>query len=204
MPATTIDETLPPQERILAAAKQVFAARGFRGGSLNDVAVMAGYTRAGLLHYYPSKESMLLALLEQRDREVADLVPDEADDIGVISLLRRLTEAPGFILRDRELVQLAHVLTAEASGSAHPARDWVAKRQARFRAVLARAIRISIEKGEVADGIDPDSLAAVVFGMIEGLEAQWLIDPAAVDPRAGHVALVELLDKYVSKNPTNQ
>lgn len=164
---------------------------------------MAGYTRAGLLHYYPSKESMLLALLEQRDREVSSLVPDESDEVGIITLLRRLTEAPDFILRDRELVQLAHVLTAEASGSAHPAHEWVARRQARFRAVLGRAIRLSIQKGEVADGVDPDSLAAVIFGMIEGLEAQWLIDPAAVDPRAGHAALVELLKKNVSRIPTN-
>jgi hypothetical protein len=46
-----------PQERILRAAKQVFAARGYRGGSLNDVAALAGYTRAGLRHHYPSKEA---------------------------------------------------------------------------------------------------------------------------------------------------
>ncbi|WSQ15865.1 TetR/AcrR family transcriptional regulator [Streptomyces sp. NBC_01231] len=38
-----------------ASALEVFAARGFRAGSLNDIGKAAGLTRAGLLHHYPSK-----------------------------------------------------------------------------------------------------------------------------------------------------
>lgn len=193
-----------PRDRILDAARQVFAARGFRGGSLNDVAVLAGYTRAGLLHHFPSKESMLLALLEQRDQQVAALVPDESEDVGILTLLHRLSDAPDLILRDRELVQLAHVLTAEASGAEHPARTWVAERQARFRRTLTRAIRHSIESGELPGTLDPAGLAAVVYGMFEGLENQWLIDPS-VDPRAGHQLMVDLLEKTFQESlPTSR
>lgn len=190
-----------PRERILAAAKQVFAARGFRGGSLNDVAVLAGYTRAGLLHHFPSKESMLLALLEDRDSRLFDLEPQEREE-GIRELLHRLTETTDIILRDRELVQLAHVLTAEASGSEHPARDWVARRQEFIRGLLTRAVTRSIERGEIDPDVDAANLAAVIFGMFEGLEAQWLLDPS-VDPRAGHQAMLTLLEKNVSKKPTN-
>jgi AcrR family transcriptional regulator len=202
VPQTEKPAAASPRERILAAARQVFAARGFRGGSLNDVAVLAGYTRAGLLHHFPSKESILLALLEERDRHLDDLIPSGSEE-GIIDLMNRLTGTTDFVLRDRELVQLAHVLTAEASGGEHPARLWVTRRQARLRDSLARALRHSIATGEFPDTVDADVFASVIYGMFEGLEAQWLLDPA-VDPLAGHEAMLALLDKNVSKNPTNQ
>lgn len=198
---TALTPPATPQERILAAAKSVFAARGYRGGSLNDVAVLAGYTRAGLLHHYPSKESILLALLEERDRQLADLVPEENEDVGVLTLFERLVAATDFVLADRELVQLAHLLTAEASGSDHPAREWVATRQRRFRQTLTRAIRHSIQAGELPASLEPELLAAVLFGMFEGLEAQWLVDEG-VDPRRGHEAVLEILKEF-SRRPTN-
>lgn len=202
MPQNENPAAASPRERILAAAKQVFSERGFRGGSLNDVAVLAGYTRAGLLHHFPSKESMLLALLEERDRQLVDVLPGESDE-GILELLQRLTVTTDAILRDRQLVQLAHVLTAEASGSEHPAREWVARRQARFRGLLTNAVMRSVKRGELDPDVDAAALASVIFGMFEGLEAQWLLNPA-VDPRTGHQAMLTLLEKNVSKIPTNQ
>ncbi|MBT2477503.1 helix-turn-helix domain-containing protein [Streptomyces sp. ISL-94] len=50
---------------------EVFSARGFRAGSLNDIAEEAGLTRAGPLHHYPNKQVVLLAFPEQRDAVLA-------------------------------------------------------------------------------------------------------------------------------------
>src|SRR5438445_5893916 len=65
---------------VLAAAGQVFAQRGYEGATMLDVAQAAGFSKAGVYHYYASKEHLLHGLLEGSLREVVcDL---EAADPG--------------------------------------------------------------------------------------------------------------------------
>jgi AcrR family transcriptional regulator len=183
---------LTAQERILGAAKQVFAAHGFRGGSLNDVAKLSGYTRAGLLHHYPSKQAVLLALLDLRDERLHTRDPVDAEE-SIFTVIDRLPDLARVILEDRVLVQLAHALTAEASEAGHPAHDWAAERQEQIRQRLATAVRRSMDLGELPATVDPESLAAVILAVVEGLEAQWLVNDA-VDPVQGARTFRLLLD----------
>ncbi|MEU4656130.1 TetR/AcrR family transcriptional regulator [Streptomyces sp. NPDC023723] len=169
-----------PRERILAAASAVFSARGFRAGSLNDIAAAAGLTRAGLLHHFPSKQAVLFALLERRDAELHLTRPDSrATLLELMAVLGPFTEE---VAGNREMVQLAHILTAEASGEDHPAREWVARRYARLRTDLAGAVRRSIEAGELRADLDPEAFGALVLAVVEGTENQWLISPDEVHP----------------------
>ncbi|MGP3696135.1 TetR family transcriptional regulator C-terminal domain-containing protein [Rhodobacter sp. NSM] len=52
-------------EAILEAALEVFAAQGFRGATLDQIAEVAGLSKPNLLYYFPSKEAIHLALLSQ-------------------------------------------------------------------------------------------------------------------------------------------
>ena len=51
------------RERVLQSALRAIAANGFRGSSLAAIAAEAGLTTAGLLHHFPSKEHLLVAVL---------------------------------------------------------------------------------------------------------------------------------------------
>jgi AcrR family transcriptional regulator len=69
VPATE-DVGLPPEAvpegtkgRILAAALQLFAARGFHGTSIRDIGAAVGLRAANLYLYYPSKEHLLAELV---------------------------------------------------------------------------------------------------------------------------------------------
>ncbi len=178
-------------ERILGAAKQVFAAHGYRGGSLNDVATAAGYTRAGLLHHFPSKQAVLLALLDLRDEQLQTRTA-VVEEESIFTTIDALPDLVRRILEDRVLIQLAHALTAEASEPGHPAHDWAAVRHDQLRQRLAASITHSANLGELPTSVDPRSLAAVILAVVEGLEAQWLIDDS-VDPVEGIRALQQLL-----------
>ncbi|MEU4656127.1 TetR/AcrR family transcriptional regulator [Streptomyces sp. NPDC023723] len=169
-----------PRGRILAAALTVFSSRGFRGGSLNDIATAAGLTRAGLLHHFPSKQAVLLALLEKRDAELDIASPPEGTPL--LQLIDRIGPLTEEVVANREMVQLSHILTAEASGEAHPAREWVARRYSQFRAHLASAVRRSIETGELRADLDPEAFGALILAVVEGSENQWLVNPERVDP----------------------
>jgi TetR/AcrR family transcriptional regulator len=53
------------REAILNAALDVFSAQGFRGATLDQIARAAGLSKPNLLYYFPGKEAIYLALLEQ-------------------------------------------------------------------------------------------------------------------------------------------
>lgn len=62
-PATRIQ--VKNRAAILNAALDVFSAQGFRGATVDQIAAAAGLSKPNLLYYFPSKEAMHNALLEQ-------------------------------------------------------------------------------------------------------------------------------------------
>lgn len=65
---------------VLAAAGRVFAQRGYEGATMLDVAQAAGFSKAGVYHYFASKEHLLHDLLQgSLQQVVCDL---EAADPG--------------------------------------------------------------------------------------------------------------------------
>jgi AcrR family transcriptional regulator len=66
---------------VLAAAGQVFAQRGYEGATMLDVAHAAGFSKAGVYHYFASKEHLLHGLLkESLEQVVADLAAADPGD----------------------------------------------------------------------------------------------------------------------------
>ncbi len=82
----------------LEAALVEFAAQGYHGTSVREIAARAGLSVPGLYHHYPSKQSLLqglleltmLDLLDRSEQAVAQAGPDPVDqfDAVVESLLR--------------------------------------------------------------------------------------------------------------------
>ena len=62
-PKTRIQER--NSRAILGAGLEVFAQHGFRGATLDQIAEVAGLSKPNLLYYFPSKDAVYLALLEQ-------------------------------------------------------------------------------------------------------------------------------------------
>jgi len=50
---------------ILDAALDVFSAQGFRGATVDEIATAAGLSKPNLLYYFPSKEAIHAAVLEE-------------------------------------------------------------------------------------------------------------------------------------------
>ena len=76
------------RKAILDAALQVFSAHGFRGATIDRIAERAGLSKPNLLYYFPSKEAIYLAVLEDTLEEwlkpLRDLDPagDPIEEIG--------------------------------------------------------------------------------------------------------------------------
>ncbi len=63
MPAVRSADTDVRSETLVAATR-LFAARGFEGTTLQDIADAVGVTKPAVLHYFPSKERMREAVLD--------------------------------------------------------------------------------------------------------------------------------------------
>jgi AcrR family transcriptional regulator len=167
------------RDRVLRAAVRAFADKGYRGSSLASIAAEAGLTPAGLLHHYPSKEHLLVAVLAERDRTGgAQFHLADVKGIDILDALEQLVRAnamaPG-------LVQAFTVLMGESVGSGHPARAWFQERYPRRRGNIARALRDGIDMGQIRGDVDCEALSAEIVAMMDGLQVQWLLDPQRID-----------------------
>ena len=93
-PKTRIQER--NSRAILEAGLEVFSANGFRGATLDQIAEVAGLSKPNLLYYFPSKDSVYLALLEQLLQTWLDplvhMNPDGDPIEEVMSYVRRKLE----------------------------------------------------------------------------------------------------------------
>ncbi|WP_250038058.1 TetR/AcrR family transcriptional regulator [Paractinoplanes maris] len=92
-------------DEILEAAATLFARHGFKETSVQRIADAVGYSKTGLLHRYPTKESLQQAVLDRVLRdiravadEVAAMPPGPVRDRAVITSVARLAaECPGTV-----------------------------------------------------------------------------------------------------------
>ncbi|MGW0549319.1 TetR/AcrR family transcriptional regulator [Streptomyces altiplanensis] len=179
------------QERraeILRAAREVIAERGYRGASVSAVAERVGLTQQGLLHYFPTKEALLVAVLEERDqwdtggpgRGTGVWRPDLLDSLVEYNAMR-----PG-------VVQTFSALLGESVTDDHPAREFFTHRYAQVRGDMAAALRA--EYGDrLPGGLTPERAAPLLVAVMDGLQYQWLLDPQEVDMPAAFRDFLSLL-----------
>src|SRR6202451_700678 len=60
------------RERVLAVAQNLFAEQGYRGTSLRDIARRIGIKAPSLLHHFPSKQQLYLAVLDKMFESLED------------------------------------------------------------------------------------------------------------------------------------
>lgn len=63
----------PRRERILAAAREVFAREGFRAAEVTTIARTAGVGKATIYRFFESKEQLLMVIVEENLNQVRDL-----------------------------------------------------------------------------------------------------------------------------------
>jgi AcrR family transcriptional regulator len=176
---TQAERTQASREKIIREATRLFGQSGFRGAKLSEIAAAAGLTEPGLLHHFPSKEHLLMGVLEERDR---------LDDLWVQETMEmnggRLLETSSELVRHNEgvpgLVQLFTILAAESVSPEHPAHDYFVGRYRISRARFSEAVRDAQERGEVRADIEAEELVILIYALMDGLQLQWLLEPEKV------------------------
>jgi AcrR family transcriptional regulator len=173
---------------IIQAATEVIAERGYRGATLAAVAERVGLTQQGLIHHFPTKEALLVAVLEARDQwdMASAALHGRAWPLEVVAnLVEYNATRPG-------IVQAFTVLAGDSVTEGHPAQAYFKERYARVRDGGAAALRA--EYGDrLPGGLAPERAATLLAAVMDGLQVQWLLDPEGVDMPAAFRDFLALL-----------
>lgn len=169
------------RERLLGAARAVFARAGFHGASVEEIASEAGFSTGALYSNFEGKEDLFLVLME---REIDEHARELAGAVGArASIAERATGGARqwmtMINREPELLLL--FMEFWAYGVRDPrVRPKVAVRFAQMREVLTRLIADGVREFDLELAIPAEHLAITIDALADGIARQKLADPEAV------------------------
>lgn len=169
------------RERLLDAARTVFASSGFHGASVEEIASTAGFSTGALYSNFDGKQDLFLVLMEreieEHAREIADSVArrDSVAERAAGGARMWMT----IIEREPELLLL--FMEFWAYGVRDPqVRPKVAARFARMRQLLTRLIADSARELDLELALPAEHLAVAIDALADGIARQKLADPDAV------------------------
>ena len=169
------------RERLLGAARRVFARSGFHGASVEEVASEAGFSTGALYSNFTGKEDLFLALMEreinEHAREIAQAVSERE------SMAERATGGARqwMIMIEREPDVLLLFMEFWAYGVRDAeVRPKVAARFAQVRELLTKLIADGVREFDLELDIPAEQLAVAIDALADGIARQKLADPDAV------------------------
>jgi TetR/AcrR family transcriptional regulator len=184
------------RDRVLQVAQVLFAERGYRGTSLRDIAKRIGIKAPSLLHHFPSKQQLYLAVLDK----MFESLEDAANRIawGRESPQERMRQAVGnaidFIASHPDFVRIMWKEMADESGIG---RQVLKRRLPPLFSTAVNFIFRGQRDGEFRAEVDPLhfmwSLNSITIGyfttaaMIRRLWSMNLLEPSMIERRKREV-----------------
>jgi AcrR family transcriptional regulator len=195
MPKVTDAHLAARREQILEAAMTRFAEGGFHSTGMAEVIAATGLSAGAVYRYFPSKEALIRAIVEERVLTNAAAAFERILDEGLDDPVEAVSAALGIVdaVREREGVDVTKV-AVQAWGEALRNPDILEVAQgayARMRGYLAAVARRAQEHGRLGPDVDPDEVAKTMLSLVMGYLIQRLI-MGDVD-RATYTAALEAL-----------
>lgn len=190
------------RDRVLRAAQALFAERGYRGTSLRDIAKRIGVKAPSLLHHFPSKQQLYLAVLDQMfeslDEAASAVVwkPGSRQD----GMRQAMGHVVDFLASHRDFVRIMWKEMADESGAG---RQVLKRRLPPWFSTAVTFIYHGQRDGEFRTEVDALhyiwSLNAITIGyftIVSMIRRLWnidLLEPAMVERRKQE--LIDLVER---------
>ena len=186
------------RERILAEAVTIFGTHGYWGTTLAQVARAAEISKAGLLHYFPSKDALFAEVLQRRDAEdVIAFLATEGEDPWIF--LDQWLDIMERNVRHREFVAVYTAMTPTVLDATHPGHAWMAGHLAETIRLIEQSFERGKRKGLVRAEMPSRMVARTLTALSDGLQIQWLCATTPDTAAGAEVAtgMVEEIRLYV-------
>ena len=170
------------REEILDEAIRQIGRLGFRGFTVRELSAACGMSNAGMLHYFPSKTELLIAVIDHLElRQTARLqgyidacaAADRAGQTALTEFRALLSAMMRQVLEDPELARLVALVQVEALDPDHPAHASFLRREAAALAFLEDMLA-----SLVGDSV---AVARGLHAAMSGLALQWLREGGTFD-----------------------
>ncbi len=162
------------RDRIIEAAVEVFADKGFRAARISDIARKAGVADGTIYLYFKNKEDLLLVIFEEKMALLLDMLQatlaesqDPIDRIRAYARhhFRAIEEHPA----------LAQVLQVELRQSHRFLREYRPEMLWRYLDVFGELVRAGQAAGRVRPDVDPFLAQWAFFGALDEISIQWVL-----------------------------
>lgn len=183
------------RQAILDAAKACFAKRGFHQTSTAEICAAAGMSPGNLFHYFPNKQAIIGAIVDQEGEETAVFFRDlgARDDLygALVEFMDVVLELAG----DVDFSSLALEISAEA-GREPAIAARVGRNDRELRAALEQLLTDAAARGQVDPTLDMADTATWIAALVDGVFNRVAVDPD-FKPENHHKTMRTLLGRYL-------
>ena len=186
------------RNRILRAAIEVFASKGYFAARMTDVASEAKVADGTLYLYFEGKEHLLMSIfddvlgrfIERLDTEIAAI----EDPIEKLSVMIRLhLETVG---RDHALANLLQIETRHSRRFMSLfTRGKLGEYLNRVRDIITEGQDLGVFRGDISPGLATN----LVFGAVDELVTSWLLADRPGDLLRHHRPLIDMLTDGIAR-----
>lgn len=195
------------REALVAAAAEVFTAKGFHAASLDEIADAAGFTRGAIYSNFGSKEELLFAVYDRLDDMTLAGMADAIDERGGGDAFRDATAAASvwarLLGRSRDLIALSLELHLYALRNPE-AQERLARLEKQASDKLAAFIEDAFARQGRQLALPAADLADIGRAGVNGLELAAAIDPKGAARYRGLIETLFVLLAQAADGPTNE
>jgi AcrR family transcriptional regulator len=174
MPRVSAETKQATRARLLAAAAEEFGRVGLARANVDAISLAAGYAKGTIYNYFPSKEELFLAVVEEAVAQAtaAGSAPTEAP-----AWERLAATLAGFCVWAGEHDPFARVLVRECLMGTPGLYPRVMGAEAPLVGQLAAILRQGSARGELRDDVPAEPLALAIAGLTDlALVEHWASD----------------------------
>ena len=165
------------RREILDTALRLIGRQGYGASTLQEIADAVGLTKAGVLHYFESREELIASVLKERDEATFAASTAGAPDAGPPGMLDLLLQASSLNAETPGLVALYSRLVVDAASPDHPAHDYIDDRYDRVVSAIVEEVQPGRSSSASIGHLDPETFARLVVAISDGLQLQWSYRP---------------------------
>lgn len=167
------DDAEQRRAQILTEAVELIGQRGCYGFTIQELAKRCGLSNAGLLHHFRSRDVLLVAVLQELERqETAAMTPlalaahRQAGPAAGAASLELLKTIVARTAAKPQVMRLTSVVRAESLDPSHPAHAWSQAQEAVVLDLFTKLLAPYVD--------EPRSAARQLLALMNGLALQWL------------------------------
>ncbi|HKU96960.1 MAG TPA: TetR/AcrR family transcriptional regulator [Vineibacter sp.] len=165
------------RRRILEAAVACFVRRGFHQTKTAEICAEAGMSPGNVFHYFPNKDAIIEAIVEEDRRETAALFAKLKDADDILKEMLRSLDMLLEVLSDPAATRLGIEVMAEAMRNPKVG-ALVQRNEAEAKALLVETLERAAARGQVDATLDMNNAAVWLMALVDGAFSRAALEPS--------------------------